>query len=45
MLMMLALSLMLLLYTFYDVACATVDDANADAKMPIVARHFAGDYY
>ncbi len=44
MLTMLALTLMLLLYAFYDVAYAAADDANADAKIPIVARHLAGDY-
>jgi hypothetical protein len=44
MLMMLALTVMLLLYAFDVVAYAAADDANADAKMPIVARHLAGAY-
>jgi hypothetical protein len=44
MLMMLALTLMLLLYAFDAAAYADVDDANADAKMPIDARHLAGAY-
>ena len=44
MLIMLALTLMLLLYAFDAAAYAFVDDANADAKMPIVARHFDGAY-
>ena len=44
MLMMLALTLMLLLYAFADAACTATDDANADTKMSIVARHLFGAY-
>ncbi len=40
MLIMLALTLMLLL----DASDAAANDANADAKMPNVARHLAGAY-
>ena len=44
MLMMLALTPMLLLDAFDAVAYATASDANADAKIPSVARHLAGTY-
>ena len=44
MLIMLALTLMLLLDAFVVVAYAADDDANADAKMPKVARHLASAY-
>ena len=44
MLMMLAMTLMLLLYAFDDVAYADAKDVNADAKMPNVARHLDGAY-
>ena len=44
MLMMLALTPMLLLDAFDAVAYAAANDANADAKMPNVARHFVGAY-
>ncbi len=44
MLMMHALTLMLLLDAFDAAAYAAADDANVDAKMLIVARHFAGAY-
>jgi len=44
MLIMLALTPMLLIYEFDVVAYAVADDANADAKMPNVARHLVGAY-
>ena len=44
MLMMLALTLMLLLDAFDAVAYAAANDANADAKMPNVARHLDRAY-
>ena len=44
MLMMLALTPMLLLDAFDAAAYAAANDANADAKMPNAARHFAGGY-
>ena len=44
MLMKLALTPMLLLYAFDVAKYVAVDDANADAKMPIVARHLVGAY-
>ena len=42
--MMLALTLMLLLDASDAAAYAAANDANADAKMPNVARHLAGAY-
>jgi len=42
--MILALALMLLLDASGVVAYAVVNDANADAKMPNVARHLVGAY-
>ena len=42
MMMMLALTLMLLLDASNAVAYAVANDANADAKMPKVARNFVG---
>jgi len=45
MMMMVALTLMLLLKSSVVVAYAAVDDANADAKMPKVARHLVGGVY
>ena len=44
MMMMLALTLMLLLDASDVAAYAAANDANADAKMPNVARHLAGAY-
>ena len=44
MLVMLALTLMLLLNASDVVAYASANDANADAKMPNVARHLVGAY-
>ena len=44
MLMMLALTLMLLLDASNVVAYAVANDANADAKIPNVARHLGGAY-
>ena len=41
MMMMLALTPMLMLDTFDDVAYAAANDVNADAKMPNVARHLS----
>ena len=44
MMVMLALTLMLLLYAFDAAVYAAADDSNADAKMPIDPRHLAGTY-
>ncbi len=44
MMMMLALTLKLLLDAYDAVAYAASNDANADAKIPNVARHLAGAY-
>ena len=44
MLMMLALTVMLLLDASNAAAYAAANDANADAKMPNVARHLVGAY-
>ena len=41
---MLALTLVLLLDAADAATYVDVDDANADAKMPNVARHLAGAY-
>ncbi len=43
-LMMLALTLMLPLDAFDAATYAAANDANADAKMPNVARHLVGAY-
>ena len=43
-LMILALTLRFLLDALDAIACAVVDDANADAEMPNGARHLVGAY-
>jgi len=43
-LMILALTLRFLLDALDAIACAVVDDANADAEMPNGARYLAGAY-